>query len=332
MKHTTSWIVQKPLGGVVIPFDRCILAPYKIFYLAVRITLGLIMGKDKRNKSYLFNKLFPSGETSPSFQMCIYFNHILKFFKNKTNDSIQIYIPKYDYKVTCSLKTEDFLNHTIREADILEHYSVQDGDFVIDVGAHVGRYAMISSKKTGPNGKVVAIEADPSVFELLNQNIKINNMSNVITLNYAVHSSEGLLKLFIPTREPAHTLYNTTIVNRAPTRDLGNFINVNANTLDNIVMKLGINTDSVKWIKIDVEGAELEVLKGSSRILEKSKDLSVLVEIHNIAENKNLYHPIMELLEGFGFDVVFKKVHESGEMHVIFKKKIQEKTLTIRKY
>ena len=69
-----------------------------------------------------------------------------------------------------------------------EHFNPKEGDIVVDVGAHVGHYTLISSKRVGQNGKVVAIEADPDNFEMLNRNIKLNGLTNVIPLNYAVYS------------------------------------------------------------------------------------------------------------------------------------------------
>ena len=59
------------------------------------------------------------------------------------------------------------------------------------------------------------------------------------------------------------------------------FIEVNANTLDSLLQENGISVNEVNWIKIDVEGAELEVLKGAHNILSKSKDISLLIEIHS---------------------------------------------------
>ena len=69
---------------------------------------------------------------------------------------------------------------------------------------------------------------------------------------------------------------------------------VQVNTLDNLLQRNGIN--HVNWIKIDVEGAELEVLRGAHNILSNSKDISILIEIHGIS---HLYKPIIELLRSY---------------------------------
>lgn len=321
MTQLTSWLIKEPVGGVVMTFDKYILAVYKLFYLTIRIILGIILGKEKRNTNTAFKKLFPPPDTcSPSFQLCLFFDHILRILTMKGMTTTRIYVPKYSYKVYCPLNKEDFINLTIREEDILEHYNVKEGDIVIDVGAHIGRYSLISAKRVGTNGRVVAIEADPSVFVTLNKNINLNNITNTVTLNYAAYSKETKLKLFIPDEKLAHTIYNTINSERAPSKNFKNFVEVNANTLDKLMQKTGIILEEIRWIKIDVEGAELEVLKGSIEILEKSKDLSLLIEIHNITDNTNLYKPIMELLKEYHFKTQYKKIHESGEIHIIVKK------------
>ncbi len=82
----------------------------------------------------------------------------------------------------------------------------------------------------------------------------------------------------------------------------------------------GIKHEDVNWIKIDVEGAELEVLKGATNVLSKSKDIALLIEIHNLGDGKNLYESIMDLLKNYNFKKEFEIVHESGERHLIVRK------------
>jgi len=60
----------------------------------------------------------------------------------------------------------------------------KEGDVFIDIGAHIGRYTLEAAKAVGEKGKVIAIEPHPSNFKILNENIKLNNLNNVITLNW----------------------------------------------------------------------------------------------------------------------------------------------------
>jgi FkbM family methyltransferase len=230
---------------------------------------------------------------------------------------VKIYVPKYNYKVYCYLTEDDYNHMTIREDDIIENFQPKSEGIVVDVGAHYGRYTLIAAKRIGPKGKVIAIEADPKNFDMLNKNIKLNKLEHVITLNLAATSNKSKVKLSIPEKKPGHTIYSSIIPDRAPTEK---FIEVNANTLDNLLHENGISIEEVNWIKIDVEGAELEVLKGATNVLSKNKDISLLIEIHNIENGKNLYRPIMDLLDNYNFKKEFEKIHSTGERHLIVSK------------
>jgi Methyltransferase FkbM domain len=99
-----------------------------------------------------------------------------------------------------------------------------------------------------------------------------------------------------------------------------NFVEVKANTLDYLLQSNGIKHEQVNWIKIDVEGAEYEVLKGAKDILSKSSNISLLIEIHNLSSNINLYEPIKEFLNSYNFKIDFEKVESSRERHIIVHK------------
>jgi FkbM family methyltransferase len=143
-------------------------------------------------------------------------------------------------------------------------------------------------------------------------------------LNYAVYSKESKLKLYVPGEESGFTIYNTITTNRAKTDD--KFIEVNANTLDNLLLQQqqqqnGINHADINWIKIDVEGAEFEVLKGATDILSNSKDIALLIEVHNLNDGTNLYMKIVEFLGScYNFKIEYEKIHDGGERHIIVRK------------
>jgi FkbM family methyltransferase len=199
------------------------------------------------------------------------------------------------------------------EDEIVEHFNPKEGDVVVDVGAAFGFYTILSSKRVGLNGKVVAIEAQPDSYEMLNQNIKLNRLANVITLNYAVYSKESKLRLYD----------SYSIIQERAENNSQKYIEVNANTLDHLMQLQGIS--EVNWIKIDVEGAELEVLKGAVNIISRSKDISLLIEIHNLAgSNSTLYEPITQFLSLHNFKIDFEKTYDGGEKHVIARKQQQQ--------
>ena len=113
----------------------------------------------------------------------------------------------------------------------------------------------------GPEGRVVALEPHPSNFKLLKKNIKKNNLTNVVTVKVAASShSPGKLELYLPDQDLGYTMHhsiNADYLSHKYGRASTKSIKVNANTIDNIVQIYRLS--QVNWMKIDVEGAELDV-------------------------------------------------------------------------
>ncbi|HEX2124411.1 MAG TPA: FkbM family methyltransferase [Nitrososphaeraceae archaeon] len=299
------WFIKNSEGITI--FDKCILFFLKIIYLGLRILLRLALGKKRRDRFYVKRGL----------DFGVFWYKTFKFLKPGNSTLLKFKVPKYDYEFYCRINKDDFKIMTIHEDDIITRFTPKEGDIVIDIGAHIGLYTIISSKRVGAQGKVVAIEADPENFEMLNSNIKLNQLTNVIPLNYAVYSKETKIKLYLPSGESGFTKYNTIMPNWINTQE--KFVEVNANTLDYLLQLNKIRQEEVNWIKIDVEGAEFEVLKGATNVLSKSKDVAILMELHG---PPHIYRPkVEELVNLYNFKIEFEKSYEeNGSMHIIMQK------------
>ena len=317
MERLTSWLLKEPVGVMPI-LDKWILFFLKIIYLGIRFSIKIALGKKRRDRLFVKRGIHFNDSFGPSFYFMSFLYKFIKFSRLGNPVSLKISVRKYNYKVLCPIKKEEVINMTIREDDIIEHFTPKQGDIVVDIGANIGRYTIIGSKRVGTKGKVFAIEANPSNFEMLNRNIKLNQLTNIISLNNAVYSKETKVKLYLPGEELGHTIYNTVMLDRAKNED--KFVEVSANTLDYLLQLKGIKNEEVNWIKIDVEGAEFEVLKGSSNVLSKSKDIALLIEVHNLSGGTNLYRPIIEFLNLYNFKIEFEKSHDGGEKHIILRK------------
>jgi FkbM family methyltransferase len=227
--------------------DTSILLLIKIIYLALRVSIRIILGKKRTDKLYIKRTI---GFNSFLFKS-------LKFLSVGNSMLLKVSVPKYNYKFYCRINNEDYTFMTGHEDEIEEHFNPKDGEIVVDVGAHIGHYTILSSKRVGENGEVIAIEARPDNFEILNRSVKLNGLTNIVPLNYAAYSKQTKLKLYLPVEESGFIIYNTIMVNR--TKPEGKFIEVKANTLDYLLQQNGIR--DANWIKIDVEGAEFEVLE-----------------------------------------------------------------------
>jgi FkbM family methyltransferase len=312
--NTISWLTKEPKESVMPLFDRCTLPILKVCYIGIRIIFRLFLGKKRRNQSQLYRRLYVGDNVIPSYDVIRFFYKLMNLLKVKNLTLLKVYSKEHNYKYCC--RVEDF--NPDREEDILKLFCPKEGDIVVDVGAHIGKYSIIASKMVGSKGKVIAIEAHPDNCDILKQNITLNKLSNVIVLNCAAHSTETLVKLYEPGQEDGFTIYNTIMTDR-PSLNTQRYIEVKANTLDSLLLEKGIK--QVNWIKIDVEGAEFEVLRGATTILSSSIDISLLIEIHNVgANNKTFYEPIIELLESKNYKMSFEKVYGTDERHIIMKK------------
>jgi FkbM family methyltransferase len=329
LKKTISWLFEAPAANA-IPSIRILdnIASFlsRIFIIIVRIVLRISIGKKKRETIKFYHKLHQRTNISFSFYFFMFLYKVIRVLRIGNPSLIKIYVPKYNYKVYCPATEQDYVLMTEREDDLLEHFRPNKNDIVIDVGAYLGRYTFICSNRIGESGKVIAIEANPIVFEKLKKNIDLNQSTNITCLNYAVYSEKSKKKLFLREQsiDTIYSPHNTVMVGRDKLTHNrskeGRFVNIDANTLDDITYSTGIKPEDIKWIKIDVEGAEYEVLKGAKDILSKSKELKILIEVHHLEENKNLYQDIMEILKTYNFKIKFEKVHESGERHIIVQK------------
>jgi len=167
-----------------------------------------------------------------------------------------------------------------------DYLKVKEGDVFVDVGAHIGRYTLPVARTVGEKGLVIAVEADAGNCNCLRNNIKLNNLHNIITINAAAWSNNESLKFY-----PRESSEGGSI-KKNMTDQGDNYVEVNGRTIDSILKEVKAEIQ-VDWIKIDVEGAELEVLKGLNRtLLQNSPQL--LVEVSE--ENRNAFEHSMNIL------------------------------------
>jgi FkbM family methyltransferase len=289
-------------------FDKFILGLLRFIYRGSRVGLKLILGRRRTDRFFAKRKI--------NFKDFLY--NSAKFLGTDKNLLLEISVPNHNYRIHCPLNKEDFIVMTKHEEDIIELFHPKDGDIVVDVGAHMGRYTITSSNYVGANGKVIAIEAHPYNFKILQRNIWLNRLSNVTAVNCAVYSAEARLKLYLPDEDLGYTMHHSLMANYLISKYSQSierkYIEVEAYTLDKLLQKYGI--DQVNWIKIDVEGAEYEVLKGAKGILSENKQIAILIEVHG----KDTYRPTMELLRSNNFNIEFEKTYDNGEKHVLARK------------
>jgi len=146
---------------------------------------------------------------------------------------------------------------------------INSGDTVLDIGAHIGYYTLISAKIVGETGKLFSFEANPANYAILKKNIEVNGYNNVTAVETAISDFKGSAKLFFERSSNTRwsSIYNI--------HGEGNYVDVEVSTIDE---KLKDYTGSVNFIKLDIEGAELAALRGMTNILRKNRELKIVVE------------------------------------------------------
>lgn len=140
--------------------------------------------------------------------------------------------------------------------------SSEKGGVFLDIGAHIGVYSI---SLAGDFGCVYAFEPERKNFNELVRNIELNSINNVKVINKAVSDSKGYAKLYINQEENCgHSL----MVNYS-----GNYQKVRMVTLDDFLKR---KTVKVRLIKIDVEGAEIKVLRGGIRTIKKFHPMIIM--------------------------------------------------------
>ena len=174
------------------------------------------------------------------------------------------------------------------DMSFLLHFLKSDSYF-IDIGANVGVYSLLASgiKKC----KSTSIEPIPQTFYYLQENVVVNDLENDITcLNIGLAGEKGQL-FFTKDKDT---------INHVTDKKTANTINVEVETLDNIINSSLLNNT---LIKLDVEGFEYKVLSGASELLKNENLKAFIVELNGSSTKFGLSDAMVdEVLVNSGFE------------------------------
>jgi FkbM family methyltransferase len=222
----------------------------------------------------------------------------------------RVYLAENGVKVIPRKGTRDFQMLLIKREDEVKHFlRLEENEGFVDIGANVGLYSLNVAKEFKERAiQVIAIEAHPDNFKALCRNISCNRFEATVTpINKAVSDHQGMVKLFERSHDGARVDSELYSVCDAPNIDgfnilhpEGKTLEVECDTLDNIVKGRRVDV-----VKIDVEGAEVHVLKGAKQTLDRIR--TIVIEIHG----NNSEHVKQELTK-YGFQL--KTLRENGKM------------------
>ncbi|TAK64236.1 FkbM family methyltransferase [Methylobacter sp.] len=191
---------------------------------------------------------------------------------------------------------------------------LKPGDIVIDIGSNFGMYALGAAKRLVSNGRVFAFEPDVRSMSLLKENIRLNKFEHLVTCqDVCIGSYDGTVDFYAAADPSFSGIYDT---NRSETTGR---LTLPIRQIDTVMREQGIS--QVNKIKIDVEGAEYEVLEGAAEIL-ASSDAIIMLEISSKNLDKDRTEKLsvtLGKLENQGY-VAFQIDHEVTPAKLIFDK------------
>jgi FkbM family methyltransferase len=166
-------------------------------------------------------------------------------------------------------------------------YTPKIGDVIIDVGAGLGAESLYYANAVGPSGRVIGIEAHPTICHYLKKSLEINNMAHAEALNIAVAD------------KPQTVLIENNLENY-----LGNAIlqgtgsvPVEALPLSMIATQQKIN--NVDFLKMNIEGAERLALDGMSELIQRTSFVSISCHDFKYKRTGNEFFQTKKIVEGF---------------------------------
>jgi FkbM family methyltransferase len=167
-------------------------------------------------------------------------------------------------------------------------------DIILDLGAFIGLYTLKHHKAE----YIFAFEPHPSSYILLYNNIKLNELENVKCFNYAIWSQSGCLPFY----EEDFLVSSSTLMPKWHENLHEKIFMVKTVSLDQLIMQGNI-PKYIDIAKVDVEGAEVEFIKGGEKSLSKGYINSMIMEVHKkVIDLKSFLYKLKEL----GFRVSYR--------------------------
>lgn len=176
------------------------------------------------------------------------------------------------------------------------------GMHVVDIGANIGWFTLLFSKLVGDTGHVFSFEPDPNLFNILSENIKLNNITNVSAYQMAVSDKSGTERFSLnEIQDGDNRLASKTM--------LGNCIEVDMITIDDFCQKHVVKID---FLKMDVQGSEPKIFHGMKKTLLQNQNLRFVSEFYpeamlDVGASPEKY--IDEIMDE-GFDIYEIEGHE----------------------
>ncbi len=181
-------------------------------------------------------------------------------------------------------------NLEVTSRGYLKRFSPKRWDVVVDAGAYSGHFTVLAAKIVGPTGKVIAFEPDPNNRRLLERNLKLNKVCNVVVSDKALWDRTGHTQMCIAGEGSS--------VMRDPINNRVEGYTVETVRAEDELDSLGVR--KVDFVKMDVEGSEVEAIIGFGDILDQPS-IRFAVASYHLVNGERTAPAVESLLGSHGF-------------------------------
>jgi FkbM family methyltransferase len=209
----------------------------------------------------------------------------------------RIYVDTRDTSIASHLMLEGRWEPWVERALIP---AIKPGMRFADIGANFGYYTLLGAEMVGAHGHVYSFEANPVIFQKLIKSVAINGFDGRVSLfNVAVHDGSSPMQIHFR-HDTSGGGWTNVLADARPTAH--EVIPVPGEPLD----KLLADVPEVNVIKIDVEGAEPQVLAGAKNLIARSRDLTMILEFDSRRISKESPENYLQsfLTQGFAIAIV----------------------------
>ncbi len=189
----------------------------------------------------------------------------------------------------------DILAYGIRErysVDVMKE-ELKPGQVVVDIGANIGYYALLEAKIIGERGRVYCLEPAPENIDLLRRNVAVNGYTNIEIYHAAAGAESKMGTIYLSESHNQHALIAENVGGMIGSMPVQVF------ALDDFLK----DKPYPSIVRMDVEGFELDILRGMKKILAEKNPLKFYIEIHGFFLKDGGVKELLSILKGAGFRV-----------------------------